>query len=257
VTETAARWNLSLEPPLSGPEGSLSLVVPATRVDGIPVVLKVAYPHLEANHEADALLFWEGDPTVQLIAQDRDANALVLERCTPGTTLRTLAEWDQDPILAALLLRLWRVPGQDHPFRPLADLAALWTAETEAAEERWPDAKLVTAGLELWRELAVPSPGDPLLATDLHAGNVLRAERKEWLVIDPKPFVGDRTYDATQHFFNCERRHHNPLLLIHRLARLLDLDPERLRLWCFARCSAQWPQLARPSEHALALRLAP
>jgi streptomycin 6-kinase len=45
-----------------------------------------------------------------------------------------------------------------------------------------------------------------LLATDLHAGNVLRAEREPWLVIDPKPFVGDPAYDATQHLFNCGAR---------------------------------------------------
>jgi len=41
-----------------------------------------------------------------------------------------------------------------------------------------------------------------LLATDLHAGNVLRAQREPWLVIDPKPFLGDPAYDATQHLFN-------------------------------------------------------
>ncbi len=45
-----------------------------------------------------------------------------------------------------------------------------------------------------------------LLATDLHAGNVLRAEREPWLVIDPKPFVGDPTYDALQHMLNCDDR---------------------------------------------------
>jgi len=39
---------------------------------------------------------------------------------------------------------------------------------------------------------------DVLLATDLHAGNVLRSERKPWLVIDPKLFIGDPAYDATQ-----------------------------------------------------------
>jgi len=32
-----------------------------------------------------------------------------------------------------------------------------------------------------------------LLCTDLHAGNVLAAEREPWLVVEPKPFVGDRS----------------------------------------------------------------
>src|SRR5439155_24538436 len=34
----------------------------------------------------------------------------------------------------------------------------------------------------------------------------LRAEREPWLAVDPKPFVGDRAYDATQHLFNCQKR---------------------------------------------------
>src|SRR5215207_7784436 len=41
-------------------------------------------------------------------------------------------------------------------------------------------------------ELSRSAPTDVLLATDLHAGNVLRARREPWLVIDPKPFVAGR-----------------------------------------------------------------
>jgi streptomycin 6-kinase len=37
------------------------------------------------------------------------------------------------------------------------------------------------------------------LCTRLHVGNVLAAEREPWLVIDPKPYVGDPTYDVLQH----------------------------------------------------------
>src|SRR5437879_4399931 len=55
-------------------------------------------------------------------------------------------------------------------------------------------------------ELPRTEPTELVLATDLHAGNVLRAERQPWLVIDPKPFVGDPAYDATQHLFNCSAR---------------------------------------------------
>jgi streptomycin 6-kinase len=78
------------------------------------------------------------------------------------------------------------------------------------------------------------------LATDLHAGNVLRAQREPWLVIDPKPFVGDPAYDATQHLFNCSARlRSDPEGTIRRLADLLEVDHERLRLWIFARAAAE------------------
>ena len=102
-----------------------------------------------------------------------------------------------------------------------------------------PDAGLVNEGLRVMKELARPAPTDVLLATDLHADNVLRAQREPWLAIDPKPFVGDRSYDPVQHLMNCETHlHRNPAYLVERIASLTEVDPERLRLWTFARAAA-------------------
>jgi streptomycin 6-kinase len=36
-----------------------------------------------------------------------------------------------------------------------------------------------------------------LVNQDLRGGNILRAEREPWLVIDPKPFVGERELEAS------------------------------------------------------------
>jgi streptomycin 6-kinase len=59
-------------------------------------------------------------------------------------------------------------------------------------------------------------------------------------VIDPKPFVGDPAYDATQHVLNCMTRlRSDPAGLIARFANLLDVDPGRVRLWTFARAAAE------------------
>jgi streptomycin 6-kinase len=79
-----------------------------------------------------------------------------------------------------------------------------------------------------------------LLGTDVHAGNVLRASRRPWLVIDPKPFVGDPSYDATQHLFNCPARMRADANgTIRRFSDLLGVDNERVRLWMFARAAAE------------------
>ena len=109
-----------------------------------------------------------------------------------------------------------------------------------AAAPTWADPVLIQAGLRWFEELSHPSPDDVLLATDLHAGNVLQAHRRPWLVIDPKPFVGDRAYDATQHLLNCHQRMLTaPDATIRRFADLLEVDDERLRLWMFARAAAE------------------
>jgi streptomycin 6-kinase len=112
-----------------------------------------------------------------------------------------------------------------------------------------------TAGLN--EQLSRASADDVLLATDLHAGNVLRARREPWLVIDPKPFVGDRAYDATQHLLNCPTRlRADPRGTIRRLSHLLDIDDTRVRSWLFARVAADPRDLWDAHSVALARALA-
>jgi streptomycin 6-kinase len=241
IRELQDKWSLSsLEAPFDGDEVSCAWVAPAVRRDGSRAVLKLGMPHMEARDEIQALRFWDGEPTVRLLEADDDLNAMLLERCEPGAVLRHLPEPEQDVIIAGLLRRLWRRPAAPHPFRPLAAMTAHWADESLADAARWPDAGLVQAGLRLFAELSRPSPNDVLLATDLHAGNVLQAQREPWLVIDPKPFIGDPAYDATQHLFNCEGRvRAAPEETIRRFAGLLEVDSKRVRLWMFARAAAE------------------
>jgi len=258
VAELAARWSLTLDDSLEY-EGSCAWVAPVLGADGSPAVLKLGMPHMEAEHEILGLHFWDGNPTVRLLAADDVAGAMLLERCSPGTSLRELLEEDQDVLIAGLLRRLWRVVPSSHPFRPLSAMVGYWAQETLADARRWPDPGLVNEGLTAFDELSRPGPDDVLLATDLHAGNVLRAEREPWLVIDPKPFVGDPAYDATQHLFNCEgRMRADPVETISRFAGLLEVDSKRVRRWTFARAAAEPREDWKESgKRALALALAP
>lgn len=241
IHELQERWSLSLGDPFDGSDVSCAWVAPAVRGNGDRAVLKLGMPHMEAAHELHALRFWDGDPAVRLLEADEDLNAMLLEPCKPGTALRGQPELEQDVVVAGLLRRLWRRPVAPHPFRSLSAMTAHWADETLAAAPRWPaDRGLIQEGLRLLEELPRSSSDDVLLATDLHAGNVLRAQREPWLVIDPKPFVGDRVYDATQHLFNCTGRIHTaPDAAIRRFADLLEVDHERVRLWMFARAAAE------------------
>ena len=241
VRELERRWSLTLGPPFDGPEVSAAWVAPAQCADGTRAVLKIGLPHMEADHEVDGLRFWDGDPTVRLLDANDALGAILLERCDPGTHLRSIPEVEQDVVLAGLLRRLWRMPSAPHPFRRLAEMVASWGAETIVDEKRWPDPGLVREGLRLFDELSRAGAADEvLLSTDLHAGNVLAAQREPWLVIDPKPFVGDPAYDATQHLWNCESRMREaPFATIDGFADLLEVDAERVRLWTFARAAAE------------------
>ena len=238
IADLKQRWSLTLSPPFEE-EASCSWVAPCVRQDGTPAVLKIGLPHMEAENEIDGLLFWEGDPTVFVIEADLELNAMLLECCDPGTTLRERPENEQDRVIAALLKGLWRTLPDAHPFRPLSEMIASWAKETLEKGDRLPDIGLAEEGLRIFETLLNDAPCDVLLATDLHAGNVLRAQREPWLVIDPKPFYGDPAYDATQHLLNCkERLRSKPKSTIGRFADLLDVDPERVRLWTFARLAS-------------------
>jgi streptomycin 6-kinase len=246
VNEVAERWALELGDPYE-PGGQTAWVAPARSPEFGDVVLKVGWRHMEAEDEAAGLREWRGDGAIHVRADARlsaTTNALLLERCTPGTTLSTRPEEEQDVVLAELLLRLWRRPSDPASFRPLQELCDYWADcfEQKLEEGRGDgiDPGLAGEGATLFRSLPATATEERLLCTDLHAENVLASERAPWLVIDPKPFVGDPTYDALQHHLNSrDRLVADPRALAGRMAGLLGLDPARLLVWLFAYCVVQ------------------
>ena len=256
-------WELELGNPYL-PGGQCAWVAAARGPSGEELALKVGWRHPEAEHEADGLAHWDGEGAVRCLRTRtfEDSSVLLLERCVPGTPLASaLPEPEQDVVIADLLRRLWARPlPSRHPFRRLHEMCDAWADSFERnvqADSRGLDPGLAKLALELFR--ALPSGargGDVLLCTDLHAGNVLASEREPWLVIDPKPFVGDPAYDVVQHMLNCPQRlTSDPLGLSRRMAALLDVDRERVRLWLFARCTQE--ALDDPAMHEAARRLAP
>jgi len=260
VHELEERWGLTLGAPYQ-PGGQTAWVAPARGADGADLVLKVGWSHPEGAQEADGLREWDGDGAVRLHASATfdDTVALLLERCVPGTTLASRPEPEQDVVIAELLRRLWREPAPGHRFRSLKLMCDAWADECEqkiVAGRSGVDAGLARQGLELFRLLPTTAERNVMLCTDLHAANVLASEREPWLVIDPKPHIGDPTYDVLQHLLNCdERLQADPHGLAVRMAGLLGLDQDRVLLWLFARCvqeSPDWPALG-----AVARRIAP
>jgi streptomycin 6-kinase len=254
VDEIASGWALELgEPYLPG--GQCAWVAPACNAAGDELVLKVGWRHWEAEHEGDALRSWDGDGAVRCAATRsfEDTTVLLLERCVPGAQLKcSLPEPEQDVVLAGLMRRLWiRHPPDGHPFGSLQDMCdrwADWFGLDFAKDSRGFDPGLAREGIATLRELPRTADRSVLLCTDLHAGNVLASKREPWLVIDPKPFMGDPAYEPVQHMLNCdERLATDPAGLAQRMAELLDLDPERVTLWLFARC-------AQESLHDLTMR---
>ena len=252
VQVLAERWSLVVGEPFE-PGGQTAWVAPARHASGGERVLKVVWPHPETAHEAEALALWRGDGAVLLYESVEldGVLALLLERCVPGTTLAHSPEPEQDVVLARLLRRLWRDPPPGSGMRSLQEMCEAWADEFEQRQRQGLvdlDPGLARDGIALFRALPATAERNVVLCTDLHAENVLAAQREPWLVIDPNPYVGDPTYDGLQHMLNCdERLRADARGLAYRMADLLDLDRDRLLLWLFARCvqeSPGWPGLA-------------
>jgi streptomycin 6-kinase len=265
VASLADQWSVSVGEPFE-PGGQCSWTAPVTGASGAALVLKVGFRFGggEERDEAAGLRAWDGNGAVRLQAacSSESCYGLLLERCLPGTPLgQVLPEPEQDVVVAGLLRRLWAQPYQADAFRPLAQMCAAWAEEFEAAYATAPptdriDSGLARAGIALFRELPGTAASRVLLCTDLHADNILAARREPWLVIDPKPYAGDPSYDVLQHMLNCEDRlAANPAALADRMAGLAGLDPGRVRLWLFARSVQESP--GSPLMRQVARQLAP
>lgn len=250
VAECAELWGLELEEPVDTPH---SLVVPAGEA-----VLKLNAPsHFEADHEAEALERWAGVGAVRLLGRDDARRAFVSERCRPGTRLWD-AGADETAVVAELLPRLWLGPEDSHPFRLLTGEAERWAEEVPSRYElggRPFERQLLDLAVDFFRSA---DPRAAFLANqDLHGGNILRAEREPWLVIDPKPLVGERELDGVGLLRNAAIRRGSSTASVRRWLDVLHdvgLDRERLRGWGVAHALAWgWDDQSRWSPRFVAV----
>ncbi|WP_433687101.1 aminoglycoside phosphotransferase family protein [Micromonospora carbonacea] len=248
LAECVGQWGLRVTgPPF--PYAFASLALPAELPDGTRAVLKLQYPDDDSVHEATALACWAGEGAARLLAHDPGRRALLVERCDPGTSLHTItqagtlagAQKEGLDAIIGLLPRLWRPVGA--PFTPLAEEAAGWS---ERLPVRWArlgrpfERRLVDAALGRLAELVDAQGEQVLVNQDLHAGNILRATREPWLVIDPKPLAGEREFGVVAIIRGPELGH-SPAAVRWRLDRLTDelsLDRERVLGWAIGHTMA-------------------
>ena len=88
VSDCCERWDLRAgEPYVPGAAGH---VVRVECADGTPAVLKIFWPHREAEQEADALERWDGDGAVRLLARDDERARCCSSAASPARFSRRL-----------------------------------------------------------------------------------------------------------------------------------------------------------------------
>jgi streptomycin 6-kinase len=239
VADCVEEWGLQLGEPYA--QGAAGYAIRAELPDGAPAVLKLIFPHRESEHEADALACWNGDGAVRLLARDDERSALVIERCVPGAALSAAGPDAALEVLIGLLPRLWVEAAE--PFHTLEDEATWWIGylpEQWERSGRSVERGLVDAAVDALSSLSQSQGEQVLLHQDLHGDNVLAAEREPWLVIDPKPLLGEREFSVAPIVRSFELGHskRDTLYRLDRLTSELGLDRDRARAWTIGQTMA-------------------
>jgi streptomycin 6-kinase len=247
VAALADRWGLTLGRSYGG--GSHALVLAVTRADGTPALLKVPVRDDENAAEAAALACYRGDGAALLYDSDPATGALLLERLEPGTPLRDHPDHEEAiDIACALLRRLRRPVPSGHPFPLVRELLRRWGEELKAIETRhpealgWPERDEFASSLPA---LAIPEGAEVLVNRDANMGNVFAAQREPWLLIDPKPMVGETSFDGGWLLVDLLRPapgRATARRLAVRMGARLGAPADRVRAWAFVRAveSAYW-----------------
>ncbi|MFG2208540.1 aminoglycoside phosphotransferase family protein [Streptomyces sp. NPDC048638] len=247
VDELLARWECVPDGDVM--HGGVGVIVPVRRRPEEAAVLKVSFPHPGNVHEPDAFAAWGGRGAVLLHERDGENFAMLLER-VHTSTLAEVEDGDEVVTVAARISRRLAVPGP--PGLPrLRDQADAWEEQLlRDAEELTLTVSrcVVDAAVATVRELGHSQP-DVLIHGDLHARNILRADREPWLAVDPKGYAGDPAYDAgvllmSRAFTLLEAD--DPGRAAHRVldvfAEVAELDRARVQRWAqlYALQAAFW-----------------
>lgn len=187
VADLVDAWDLTVAgTPMNGHN---ALVLPVER-HGRLHMLKVSWPHREADYEHIGLRHWGGDGIVELVAADPGRYALLLEALDVGHDLHGVDIEQACEVIGDLLGRL-HVPAPARVPR-FHDVVGAWLEPLRRHPDTVPR-RYVDQALEVFGHLKFTPR---LLHLDLHFGNVLRADREPWLAIDPKPLSGPPGFDV-------------------------------------------------------------
>jgi streptomycin 6-kinase len=235
------KWSLKVHDPFPGIE--YNFVAPATMANGRKAVVKIGPPfeRTEIYGEAQFLRVHRGLGAVELIAEDRDARAILIERAVPGDSLvdRFAAEPIASVRAAIDVLASIVLPPPDD----MADVDTLdnWFnnfrryRETDFLSDR------AEKAFEIYERLSKQPGRTFYLHGDFHLGNIVTSDRAPFLAIDPKGIVGHIGYDIAVFLINLHRWRRddrNVAELINEAIQLFasafELTERQVREWAYA-----------------------
>lgn len=240
IQRQCGHWGLSVsgEPA----HGSNALVVPVTR-DGEEFALRMTPPAADVAAQIDALRFWDGRGTVQLVDAEVERGAMLLERLSTHESLKSRPVDEAVSVLGRMLRRL-AIPAPEG-VRSTATAARTRAAELDPSWRRLRepfDKAFLNEALNLATNLC-QSTSHLAVNGDLHSEQVLKGAREPWLTVDPLLMRGDVEYDLARILWTrLDEMPSDADVLQHFETTVAEggLDPRRARDWVVFRSVDYW-----------------
>ena len=242
-----SQWQLSDITPYSNL--SYHYVGHAEQQGNKAVVVKFGCDRDVIAKEKQTLRHFAGNGMVKLLDSDDTNNALLLERLTPGQSLKQ----DSDITKQQAMDHYCQVVNQlatasNHSLSEYTHYSQ-WCLAIDRIESQHVSDNIKQHGATLYRQLIATNDAPIVCHGDLHCDNVIQ-HHNSWKAIDPKGIIAETAFEAAAFdLLEPQEWQHDAqaiqLLIIQRsqyLATQLKLPPQRLLQWFFVRSlmHAQW-----------------
>lgn len=207
-----------------------------------PVVLKIGCDEKSIADEKQALIYFNGDGSIQFIDYHPKYHALLLQQAIPGTTLTELyptqIEYVMDFYIDTMKHLHNKNLSSNHHYRHISE----WLTIIDKLTLNHPcPSHLVKKAISLKNTLLASMTTQVFLHGDLHHDNILK-QGDQWLAIDPKGIVGEPEFEIAafdfMHVTELAKNINVKDILESRanlLAQKAGLNAQRIKDWVFVR----------------------
>lgn len=207
-----------------------------------PIILKIGMNSKALTKESSCLKAFAKHAVAEVIADD--TNMIIMQRAVPGSTLKDHFpdnDIDATKILCAKLKELHKASiPESHNFYHLSELFKTLDQKLDIPDE------ILSKAKHLKDDLLKSTTKKVLLHGDLHHDNILK-NGDNWLVIDPKGFIGDPAFEPAAYLCNPIPellQENQPREIIENRINIcsaeLDIDFRRIAGWLYAKSVLCW-----------------
>jgi len=207
-----------------------------------PIILKIGMNSKALAKEASCLKAFAKHAVAEVIAHDD--NMIIMQRAVPGSTLKDHFpdnDIDATKILCASIKELHKASiPESHNFFSLSELFKTLDQKLDIPDE------ILNKAKHLREDLLKSTTKEVLLHGDLHHDNILK-NGDNWLVIDPKGFIGDPAFEPAAYLCNpipelLQENHPREIIenRINICSVKLGIDSRRISDWLYAKSVLCW-----------------